>query len=232
MNSKILIIEDESAIRGFIKINLKRNNYHILEAETGEDGITQARLEKPDIVVLDIMLPGMDGFEVCRLLRREFPEIGIIMLTARSQDMDKIMGLEYGADDYVVKPFNPFELLLRIEALLRRLHPKTQASAIQNKSDLNSGPFRLDTYAQKIYKENEELILTPREYLLLKCFLDNPGKAFSRDELLDLVWGDDFFGDTKIVDVNIRRLRKKIEINPAEPEYIETIWGTGYRWND
>ena len=174
------------------------------------------------------MLPGIDGFEVCKVLRKEFPQMGIIMLTARDLDMDKIMGLEYGADDYVVKPFNPLELVLRAEAL-RRIHT---GSNIQKKNELKSGPFRIDLYAQKVYKNDEEIELTPKEYQLITLFIQNPAKIFSRNELLDRVWGSDFIGDLKTIDVNIRRLRKRIEEDPSKPKYIETVWGAGYRWNE
>jgi DNA-binding response OmpR family regulator len=224
--NKILIVEDEMSIRSFLKINFERNNFIVIEAESGEEGIRKAKLEKPEIAILDVMLPGIDGFKVCEVLRGEFQSMGIIMLTARSQDMDKIMGLEFGADDYVVKPFNPSELILRVKALLRRMEP------LENEKDnsIHSGPFKIDTYSQKVYKDNEEIDVTPREYLLMKIFVENEDKAFSRDELLDLVWGYNFVGDSKIVDVNIRRLRAKIENDPSNPTYIETIWGKGYRW--
>ena len=199
--NKILLVEDEESIRAFLKINLQRNN----------------------LAVLDVMLPGIDGFKVCNKLRSEFPDMGIIMLTAKGQDMDKIMGLEYGADDYIVKPFNPLEVVLRIKALLRRLGD-------EDKDKLELGPFLIDLYSQKVLKDNIEIDVTPKEYLLMKIFLENPNKAFTRDELLDLVWGENYFGDAKIIDVNIRRLRAKIEDNASDPKYIETIWGIGYRW--
>lgn len=228
MKQKILIVEDENSIRGFLKINFERNDYTVIEAASGEEGLQKALLEKPALAILDIMLPGIDGYKVCKTLRKELPGIGIIMLTARSQDLDKIMGLEHGADDYIVKPFNPAELLLRVKALLRRI------SANDNKQDnitLESTPFKLDLYGQKIYKNEYELDLTPKEYLIMKVLLENPGKAFTRDELLNLVWGYQFIGDPKIVDVNIRRLRAKIE-DSSNPVYIETVWGTGYRWKN
>ncbi|NFD85168.1 response regulator transcription factor [Clostridium botulinum] len=225
---KILIVEDESSIRGFVKVNLKMNNFDEIEAETGEEGIEKARKHKPDVVVLDIMLPGVDGLEVCKTLRQEFPNMGIIMLTAKSQDTDKVSGLEYGADDYIIKPFNPLELTLRIKAILRRVN------AVKESDDniITGGPFKIDLYSKKIYKNEEEIDITPTEYLLMKIFIENPGKAFNRDELLDLVWGYDFMGDSKIVDVNIRRLRSKIEETPSEPKFIKTVWGTGYRWQN
>ncbi|NFK79617.1 response regulator transcription factor [Clostridium botulinum] len=225
---KILIVEDESSIRGFVKVNLKMNNFDVIEAETGEEGIEKARKHKPEVVVLDIMLPGVDGLEVCKTLREEFPNMGIIMLTAKSQDTDKVSGLEYGADDYIIKPFNPLELTLRIKAILRRVN------AVKESDDniITGGPFKIDLYSKKIYKNEEEIDITPTEYLLMKIFIENPGKAFNRDELLDLVWGYDFMGDSKIVDVNIRRLRSKIEETPSEPKFIKTVWGTGYRWQN
>lgn len=224
---KILIVEDEDSIRGFLRINFYRENFTVIEAASGEEGLSKARLEKPDIVLLDVMLPGIDGLEVCENLRREFPQLGIIMLTARSQDMDKIAGLEYGADDYVVKPFNPIELILRVKALLRRSFDSEKE---RSRDVICCSPFKLDTYAQKLYKHDAAIYLTPKEYLLVKLFMENQRKAFTRDELLNIVWGYDFVGDTKIVDVNIRRLRAKIEEDSSNPLYIETVWGTGYRW--
>ncbi len=228
MAEKILIVEDESSIRGFIRINFERNGYTVFEAGTGEEGIEIVREKYPDIVILDIMLPGMDGFEVCRTLREEFPLIGIIMLTARNLDMDRIMGLEFGADDYVVKPFNPMELVLRVEALTRRMESDFDGEV--EHQVLRSGPFKLDNYSQKFFKDEMEIDVTPKEYQIIKLFMENPYKAFSRDEMLDQVWGYDYVGDTKIIDVNIRRLRRKIEDNPSSPKFIETVWGVGYRW--
>ena len=221
--NKILLVEDEESIRGFLKINLQRNNFNVIEAASGEEGLELAKKEKPKIAILDVMLPGIDGFIVCSELRRNFPEMGIIMLTAKGQDMDKIMGLEYGADDYIIKPFNPLEVVLRVKALLRRVGE-------DDKEKLQLGEFLIDIYSQKILKNNCEIDVTPKEYLLMKIFLENTNKAFSRDELLDLVWGKNYFGDAKIIDVNIRRLRAKIEDKPSEPKYIETVWGIGYRW--
>lgn len=227
MREKILIVEDEDNIRGFLKINLQRNNYDVLEAATGEEGLRIALLEKPSVIILDVMLPGIDGFKVCETIRREDKTMGIIMLTARSQDMDKIMGLEFGADDYMVKPFNPMELILRIRALSRRIgvgETETTSEVVE------SPPFKIDMISQKAFKGNVELDLTPKELILLKIFMSSPDKAFGRDDLLNLAWGYDFFGDPKIVDVNIRRLRSKIEEDSSNPQYIETVWGKGYRW--
>ncbi|GAA0114593.1 response regulator transcription factor [Clostridium senegalense] len=226
--AKILVVEDEMSIRKFLKISLKRESFNVLEAENGEDGVQKAREENPDIVILDIMLgKGIDGFKVCEILKKDYPEIGVIMLTARGQDSDKINGLEFGADHYLVKPFNPLELVAIIKSLLRRM----QYSKKEKEDNyLYSGEFKLDIYSKKVYKNNIELDLTPKEYMIIKIFIENRGKAFSRDELLDMVWGYNYVGDNKIVDVNIRRLRSKIEEVPSEPVYIETVWGTGYRW--
>ena len=211
---KILIIEDEESIRGFLKINLKRNGYEVIEADNGELGVKLALKEKPAIIILDVMLPGIDGFKVCKIIRNEDEKVGIIMLTAKSQDLDKIMGLEYGADDYIIKPFNPMELLLRIKELLRRI------SDYEEKKGIIQGKFKLDIYAKRIFKNNKEIDLTPKEYSIIKLFIENPNKAFSRDELMDLVWGEDYIGDPKIVDVNIRRLRSKIECSSLNEKFI------------
>ena len=221
--NNILIVEDEDSIRGFLKINLNRNNFNVIEAKSGEEALEIINKEKPSIAILDVMLPGIDGFMLCKILREKYSDIGIIMLTAKSQDMDKIMGLEYGADDYVIKPFNPLELVLRVKALIRRVGE-------ENREKLEIKPFIIDLYSQKLLKNNIEIDVTPTEYLMMKIFLENPNKAFNRDELLNLIWGENFFGDPKVIDVNIRRLRAKIEDNPSEPEYIETVWGIGYRW--
>ncbi|WHH58626.1 response regulator transcription factor [Petroclostridium sp. X23] len=227
MGHKILIVEDESNIRRFLKINFERNGYTVIEAESGEEGIIKARREEPQIVILDVMLPGMDGFKVCEALRKEFSSMGIVMLTARSQDADKITGLENGADDYLVKPFNTAELILRVKALSRRLDIKNETKEHKR---IKSGPFTIDIYAQEAFKQEAKIELTPTEYVLLKLFMENEGKAFHRDELLDMVWGRSYMGDPKVVDVNIRRLRAKIEDSPVNPTYIVTIWGIGYKW--
>lgn len=229
MSRKILIVEDEDSIRKFVKINLERAEFQVLEADTGEKGIEIARKEDIDILVLDIMLPGIDGFEVCKILREEYPKIGIIMLTAKSQDIDKIMGLEYGTDDYMTKPFNPTELVLRVKSLARRMDIR---HGEDDESILEFGPFRIDKYSRQFFKNGVEMDLTPTEFSIAKLFIENPGKAFERDEILNLIWGYDFVGDSKIVDVNIRRLRAKIEEDPSKPEYIETVWGLGYRWKN
>lgn len=226
MDKKVLIVEDEASIRGFIKINFKRNNFVVIEAESGEEAVEKARIENPSVVILDVMLPGIDGFKTCEILRKQSSNMGIIMLTARSQDMDKIMGLEFGADDYMIKPFNPLELIARVNAILRRMNNSEE----DNGNVLISGSFKLDNDGRRVYKDEKELELTPKEYDLMKIFIENKGKALSRVELLDHVWGYSYIGDTKIVDVNIRRLREKIEDDSSNPKYIETVWGVGYRW--
>lgn len=223
----VLLVEDEESIRKFIKINLERSGFNVLEAESGERGLEIAREEEVDVVVLDIMLPGIDGFEVCKLLREEYPNIGIIMLTAKSQDIDKIMGLEYGTDDYMVKPFNPMELVLRVRSLMRRLDTSEEELDSEYVED---GPFKMDKYSRRFYKDGANIELTPTEFAIIKLFIENPGKAFSRDEILNTIWGYDFVGDSKIVDVNIRRIRSKIEDDSKKPFFIETVWGVGYRW--
>ena len=226
MAVKILLVEDEEPIRKFVKINLEREGYTVFEAGSGEEGIDIARSKQPQIVVLDIMLPGVDGFAVCKVLRKEFPNLGIIMLTAKAEDYDKIMGLQYGTDDYLTKPFNPTELTLRIKSLERRLEPEEEI----DENYIIQEPFKLDYYQRKFYKNDEEIELTPTEYQIMKIFMENPKKAINIYEILKIFWGNDFIVDSKIVDLNIRRLRTKIEENPAKPEYIETVWGLGYRW--
>lgn len=226
MKRSVLIVEDEESIRKFVKINLDRAGYDVIEASSGEEGIELASKQRIDIVVLDVMLPGIDGFEVCKKLRADHPHLGIIMLTAKTQDIDKIMGLEYGTDDYMTKPFNPTELVLRLKSLERRLEPEKE----ENRSTIEFKPFVIDVYSRLFYKNEKEIELTPTEFSIAKLFIENPGKAFKRDEILNHVWGVDFVGDSKIVDVNIRRLRSKIEEDSSQPAFIETVWGVGYRW--
>ena len=225
---KILVLEDEPNIRSFVVINLRRNGYEPIEAANGAEAISQ--LEKnPDIslALLDVMLPDIDGFEVCRRIRASGSKIGIIMLTAKSQEIDKVTGLMTGADDYVTKPFSPAELTARVDALVRRLGN----GANQKPSyEISSGPFLLNTRNRTLEKDCRRLQLTPIEYLLMKLFMENPGRAMSREDILRAVWGEDFTGELKTVDVNIRRLRIKIENDPTEPEYLTTVWGYGYKW--
>ena len=224
----ILLVEDEASIRKFIEINLKREGFVVHNAGSGEEALELAKDKKPDVIVLDVMLPGIDGFETCRRLREKYSAMAIIMLTARGLDMDKIMGLELGADDYLIKPFNPLELIARIRAVLRR----TKIKAASEKDYLECGHISIDLTSKRAFKSKEELNLTPKEFNILRIFLENQNTAFSRDELLNAVWGEDFVGDPKTVDVHVRRLREKIEDNPAEPQWIETVWGVGYRWKE
>lgn len=181
MNTKILLVEDEASIRKFIRINLEREGYEVFEAGTGEEGVEIARAEAPDIVVLDIMLPGIDGFEVCQILRQEFPQLGIIMLTAKAEDYDKIIGLQFGTDDYMTKPFNPTELTLRIKSLERRLAHAQEET--QDERFITSGIFKIDTYSRKFERDNQEIELTPTEYEIMKFFMLNPGRALGRDDI-------------------------------------------------
>ncbi len=222
----VLVVEDESSIRKFITINLDRSGFKVIEAESGEVGLDRFKEFTPQVVVLDIMLPGVDGFEVCRQIRELKSDAIVIMLTAKGQDMDKIVGLELGADDYMVKPFNPLELVARIRANLRRM----EKSSVLEKNVILAGKLKIDTSAQKFFKNGEDIELTPREFSIVKIFMENPGKALSRDDILNLIWGKNYFGDIKTVDVHIRRLREKIEEDPSDPKLIETVWGLGYRW--
>ena len=225
---KVMVLEDESSIRSFIVINLRRAGYEVVEAETGEEALDKLH-ENPDTLValLDVMLPGIDGFEVCRRIRATIPRIGIIMLTARSQEMDKVTGLMNGADDYVTKPFSPAELTARVDALIRR---SGGASHEPPAGTISQPPFLLNTRNRTLEKNGKPVKLTQVEYSIMRMFMENPGKALSREEILDLVWGRDYFGELKIVDVNIRRLRIKIEDDPTMPAYITTVWGYGYKW--
>ncbi len=224
---KVLIMEDEENIRSFVVINLKRAGYQAVEAATGQEALEKLR-ENPDIgvAILDIMLPDIDGFEVCRRIRATNKQMGIIMLTARTQEMDKVTGLMTGADDYVTKPFSPAELTARIDALFRRIGG-------DNSGDdelLVQGPFVMNTRNHTLEKAGSRIRLTQVEYSILKLFMQNPGRALSREDILSGVWGREYEGELKIVDVNIRRLRIKIEDDTANPTYITTVWGFGYKW--
>ena len=210
--------------------DLTRAGYEIIEAESGEEALEKLK-DNPDVKValLDVMLPGIDGFEVCRRIRATNTRIGIIMLTALSQEMDKVTGLMTGADDYVTKPFSPAELTARVDALMRRSGGSVaEEPVIQIQSD----PFVLNTRNRTLEKNGERIKLTQVEYTIMQMFMENPGKALSREEILDRVWGRDYFGELKIVDVNIRRLRLKIEDDPTNPTYINTVWGYGYKWGN
>ena len=224
---KVLILEDEVSIRSFVVINLQRAGYEAIEAGTGAEALAQLQ-QHPDIgvAILDIMLPDTDGFEVCRTIRATNKQIGIIMLTARTQEMDKVTGLMTGADDYVTKPFSPAELTARIDALYRRLGGETVAEQTQ----IAQGPFLLNTRNRTLEKNGQRIKLTQVEYSIMKLFMSNPGRALSREEILSTIWGRNYDGELKIVDVNIRRLRIKIEDDTANPTYLTTVWGFGYKW--
>lgn len=230
MNNKILILDDEDPIRQFMKINLDYQGYQTVEASSGEEALKVFEEEKPAVAILDIMLPGISGYEVCEKIRDMSPMTGIIMVSAKSQDIDKILGLEKGADDYIIKPFNPQELILRVKSLMRRVNLNPSSESKNDAKSLKDGPFTLDIYSKTFYKEDREIDVTPTEFTILEYFIKNKGKAMTRDEIMKETWGDNYSNDTKIVDVNIRRIRAKIEENPAKPEFIETVWGTGYRW--
>lgn len=228
---RVLVCEDEAAIREFVIINLKRQGYDVVEAASGESALEKFRAQKEavDIALLDVMLPGMDGFAVCRELRRQSPEMGIIMLTARTQEADKINGFTTGADDYITKPFSPAELMARVEALYRRVAAVKKDEDVY-RQEIVSGDFVLDLRARTLNHKGVPLELTQVEFQIMEYFFTNPGKALSRNDILSRVWGEDYFGEEKIVDVNIRRLRMKVEPDSSEPRHIVTVWGLGYKW--
>ncbi len=227
----ILLCEDETPIREMVAINLQRNGYRVLQAASGEEALRLFERFSSEIAIalLDVMLPGIDGFTVCERLRKLSDTIGIIMLTARSQEAEKIGALKLGADDYVTKPFSPSELMARVESLFRRVtHTKLDNTVIE---PLISGPFSLDLRTRALRKNESIIELTQVEFQMMQYFFENAGKVVSRSDILKYVWGDSYFGEEKIVDVNIRRLRMKIERDPSEPRHILTVWGRGYEWN-
>ena len=226
---KVLILEDEVNIRSFVVINLRRAGYQVVEAGTGEEALEMLR-QNPDIgvAILDIMLPDIDGFEVCRRIRATSKQMGVIMLTARTQEMDKVTGLMTGADDYVTKPFSPAELTARIDALFRRLGGDSNVDS----ELLVQGPFVMNTRNHTLEKNGTRIRLTQVEYAILKEFMQNPGRALSREDIMAAVWGREYEGELKIVDVNIRRLRIKVEDDATNPSYITTVWGFGYKWGN
>lgn len=222
---KILVVDDEKLLVKGIKYNLEQDGYEVVTAFDGEEAVRLAHDESVDLILLDLMLPKMDGLTVCRTVRA-FSDVPIIMLTAKSEDIDKILGLEYGADDYITKPFNIREVTSRIKAILRRVKPAGQQP--QNKDILISGSITLDYNFRRITIKDKVIDLTGKEFDLLELFVKNPGKVYTRENLLDIAWGFDYPGDVRTVDVHIRRLREKIEENPAEPDFIKTKWGVGY----
>ena len=226
MKEKILVLEDEIGIRSFVSINLKREGYEIIEAGTGSEAIEQLS-NHPDISIalLDVMLPDMSGIDVCKFIRQQFDQIGIIMLTAKGQEEDKLEGFMSGADDYMVKPFSIKELLVRVSALIRRVK-KDDSKTKSN--EIISDPFILNIDKRKLYKNGIEIELTPTEFSIVKYLMVNTKKSLSRDQILNEVWGSNYLYDFKIADVNIRRIRNKIEDDPSKPKYIQTVWGYGY----
>ena len=230
---RILVCEDEASIRDFVVINLKRSGYEVVEAGSGEEALQKFEDYKGDvdIALLDIMLPGMDGFAVCKELRQKSSSMGIIILTARTQEMEKVGGLMMGADDYVTKPFSPSELMARVDALYRRVMALRSREEVSYLEEIESGDFVLNLRSRTLLKQGQPIELTQVEFQIMEYFFTNPGKALSRTNILTRIWGEEYFGEEKIVDVNIRRLRMKIEEDPSSPQYILTVWGMGYKWN-
>ena len=229
---RILIVEDEAAIREFEAINLRRAGYEIVEAGSAEEALDIYDNDYIgfDIALLDVMMPGMDGFSLCKELRSRSNTIGIIMLTAKSQEMDKISGLMIGADDYITKPFSPSELLARVDSLYRRVGIANEAPKA-SPDELTIGDFTLNLRRRTLTKSGKNIELTQVEFQMVEMFFMAPDTAIGRTEILHTVWGNDYYGEEKIVDVNIRRLRMKIEDTPSDPKYLVTVWGMGYKWN-
>ncbi|MBE6733603.1 MAG: response regulator transcription factor [Ruminococcaceae bacterium] len=230
---RILIVEDEVAIREFEAINLKRVGYETVEAGSGEEAleIFDNDIKGFDIALCDVMMPGMDGFELCKELRARSSELGIIMLTAKSQEMDKISGLMLGADDYITKPFSPTELLARVDSLYRRVEMHSAKAKVTVSDEIRLGDFVLNLRRRTLTKNEKNIELTQVEFQMMEYFFTNPDTALGRSEILNKVWGASYYGEEKIVDVNIRRLRMKIEEDPSIPKYLVTVWGMGYKWN-
>ena len=230
---RVLVVEDEASIREMVALNLRMVGWEVLEAESAEKAL-ELLSKNPgcDAALLDVMLPGMNGFSLCETIRRDDSEIGIIILSAKGQEEDKIRGLSIGADDYITKPFSVSELLARLTALSRRLHRAPAAEQSENAPErLVSGCFVLDQKSRMLYKAGQAIDLTQVEFQIMELFFRNPGTALVREKILEGVWGKGYYGDVKIVDVNIRRLRMKVEDEPSSPEHILTVWGYGYRWN-
>ncbi|KYZ78253.1 ArsR family transcriptional regulator [Anaerosporomusa subterranea] len=229
MSGKILIVDDELSIRELIKFNLEKAGFSVLECGDGAEALQLVKTQKPELLVLDLMLPGLDGIEVCRNLKshRDTSGIPIIMLTAKSDEIDKVIGLEMGADDYLTKPFSPRELIARVKAVLRR----SQMTSAQE-GELAIGKLRMNFSRYEVFLGNEKLELTPKEYELLKLFVTNTGRVFSREKLLEKVWGYEYFGDTRTVDVHVRHIRAKLEQDPEIADAIETVRGVGYRMRE
>ncbi|MBQ3265622.1 MAG: response regulator transcription factor [Ruminococcus sp.] len=230
---KILVCEDEAAIRDFVVINLRRAGYEVVEADCGEMALEKYEEQGGDfdVAILDIMMPGIDGLQVCKELRNRNSGIGIIMLSARTQEMDKVTGLMLGADDYITKPFSPSELTARVDSLYRRVSLSEQRNENNFKEELQSGIFTLNLRNRALMKNGKMIELTQVEFQIMEYFFSNPGVALDRTDILNHVWGEAYVGEEKIVDVNIRRLRMKVEDEPSNPKYIVTVWGLGYKWD-
>jgi len=231
MAKKVLIVDDEKAIVDILKYNLQKNEFDTMEAYDGAEGLRLAREQDPDIILLDIMLPYMDGFEVCKALRAEGNNVPIIMLTAREDETDKVFGLEIGADDYITKPFSIRELMARVRANIRRVSVPAPAEE-KTDSIIHIKDLTIDTDRHSVFRDGKEIDLTEREYNIIHLMASEPGKVFTREELMREVWRYDYFGDLRTVDVAMRRFREKLEKNPAEPEYIITRRGAGYYFAD
>lgn len=225
MAKKVLVVDDEKLIVKGIRFSLEQDGMEVDCAYDGEEALRLATENSYDIILLDIMLPKMDGFEVCQHIR-EFSMVPVVMLTAKGDDMDKILGLEYGADDYITKPFNILEVKARIKAIMRRTVPRQQKQ--ENPKVVENGDMRLDCESRRLFILDKEINVTAREFDLLALLILNPNKVYSRETLLKQVWGSDYPGDVRTVDVHVRRLREKIEVNPSEPRYVQTKWGVGY----
>ena len=231
---RVLVVEDEASIREMVALNLKMAGWEVVEAPSAERALELMHHgEECDAALLDIMLPGMDGLSLCETIRRENNEIGIIIVSAKGQESDKIRGLSIGADDYITKPFSVSELVARLEALTRRIkRGGVPAKPAEEQEQLISGPFVLDEKSRMLYKNGTAIDLTQVEFQIMELFFRNPGTALVREKILEGVWGKNYFGDVKIVDVNIRRLRMKVEDEPSHPTHILTVWGYGYRWEE
>ena len=228
MAKKVLVVDDEKLIVKGIRFSLEQDGMEVDCAYDGEEAFNLAKENQYDMILLDIMLPKMDGFEVCQAIR-EFSDVPIIMLTAKGDDMDKILGLEYGADDYITKPFNILEVKARIKAIMRRTSPAKPKTV--DDSVIEKGDLKLDCESRRLFILGNEINLTAREFELLELMVKNENKVYSRENLLTMVWGHDYPGDVRTVDVHVRRLREKIEVNPSEPKYVHTKWGVGYYYN-
>ena len=232
MNRKVLIVDDERSIVDILRYNLEKNDMTAVCAYDGAEGLRLARECDPDVILLDVMLPEMDGFEVCRTLRAEGNNVPIIMITAREEETDKVFGLELGADDYITKPFSMRELLARVRTNMRRAASMAPAAAEEPGDQIQVKDLVIDRTRRAVYKNGKELELTQREYELIKFLAENPGRVMSREELMGSVWQYDYFGDLRAVDVAVRRLREKLEDNPSEPVYVMTKRGAGYYFAD